>query len=124
MAIANLIKVKVYPRDFKSIPDILPYNKLLEGDPIELELDKKEIWRCMNFADVYDLTTGEEILIDEVSYKEIVEYVDEDSEEVEDPVTDELDVDTTVGEPLTEKTPVGPDVSDESSNVAAFKVTQ
>lgn len=79
---ANLIKVKVYPKDLKSIPDILPYNKLIHGDPVEMELDKKEIQRCMNFADVFDLSSGEEVLIDELSYHEIVEFVEKtDSEE-------------------------------------------
>ena len=54
--VANLIKVKVDPKDLKSIPDILPYRALLQGEPVELELTKKEILRCMNFGDVYDLT--------------------------------------------------------------------
>lgn len=86
---ANLIKVKVYPKDFKAIPDILPYNRLLQGDPIELEIDKKEILRCMNFADVYDLTSGEEVLIDEISFKNIVEFVEE-----EENIEDEEDIST------------------------------
>lgn len=75
--VANLIKVKVDPKELKAIPDILPYRALLEGEPVELELTKKEILRCMNFGDVYDLTSGEEVLIDELSFKEIVEYVEE-----------------------------------------------
>lgn len=82
--VANILKVKVYPKDFKAIPDILPYNKLLQGDPVELELDKREIQRCMNFGDVFDLTTGEEVLIDEITFKEIVEYVEETEDEGED----------------------------------------
>lgn len=84
MVKANLIKVKVYPKDLKSIPDILPFNKLLHGDPVELELDKKEILRCMNFGDVFDITTGEEVLIDEISFKEIQEFVEEESENGEE----------------------------------------
>lgn len=83
---SNLIKVKVYPKDLKSIPDILPYNKLLHGDPVELELNKNEIHRCMNFGDVFDLTSGEEVLIDENSFKEIVEFVEDTKKE--DNVTD------------------------------------
>lgn len=77
MVKANIIKVKVYPKDLKSIPDILPFNKLLQGEPKELKLDKSEILRCMNFGDVYDLTTGDEVLIDEISFKEIVEFVED-----------------------------------------------
>ena len=80
---ANLLKVKVYPKDLKSIPDILPFNKLLHGDPVELELDKNEILRCMNFGDVFDLTSGEEVLIDEIAFKEIVEFVEDSGDEKE-----------------------------------------
>ena len=82
--VANLIKVKVDPKDLKSIPDILPYRALLQGEAVELELTKKEICRCMNFGDVYDLTSGEEVLINEVSFKELVEYVDGEVEEVQE----------------------------------------
>lgn len=93
--VANLIQVKVYPKDLKSIPDILPYNQLLHGEPVEMELDKKEIQRCMNFGDVFDLTTGEEVLIDEVAFKAIEEFVEkeeaseEESEEDPEPVVPE-----------------------------------
>ena len=79
--VANLIKVKVDPKDLKSIPDILPYKALLQGEPVELDLTKKEILRCMNFGDVYDLTSGEEVLIDEVTFHDIVEYVEETESE-------------------------------------------
>jgi len=83
--VANLIKVKVYPKELKAIPDILPYKTLLQGEPVELELTKKEILRCMNFADVFDMTSGEEVLIDEIAFNKIVEYVEETAnEEVED----------------------------------------
>lgn len=93
--VANLIKVKVDPKDLKSIPDILPYRVLLQGEPMELELTKKEILRCMNFGDVYDLTSGEEVLIDEIAFKEIVEYVEEEAseEEVEETPAGEEEVD-------------------------------
>ena len=93
--VANLIKVKVDPKDLKSIPDILPYRVLLQGEPMELELTKKEILRCMNFGDVYDLTSGEEVLIDEITFKEIVEYVEEEAseEEVEETPAGEEEVD-------------------------------
>lgn len=79
--VANLFKVKVDPKDLKSIPDILPYRALLQGEPVELELTKKEIFRCMNFGDVYDLASGEEVLIDEVAFQELVEYVEEEPTE-------------------------------------------
>lgn len=79
--VANLIKVKVDPKDLKSIPDILPYRALLQGEPVELELTKKEILRCMNFGDVYNLSSGEEVLIDEISFHDIVEYVEESEDE-------------------------------------------
>ena len=111
---ANLTKVKVYPKDLKAIPDILPFNKLIQGDPVEMELSKKEIRRCMNFGDVYDLTSGEEVLIDTISFKEIKEFVedeeaseeDEESEtETEEPTTDETPVEeeTTTEEPVEEE---------------------
>lgn len=90
--VSNIIKVKVYPKDFKSIPDILPYRQLLQGDPVELELDKMEIWRCMNFGDVFDMTSGEEVLIDEMAWKDIVEFIDDESEDSNpDDGTDEGD---------------------------------
>lgn len=79
--VANLIKVKVDPKELKAIPDVLPYRALLEGEAVELELTKKEILRCMNFADVYDLTSGEEVLIDEIAFKAIEEYVEEATED-------------------------------------------
>ena len=97
--VANLIKVKVDPKELKAIPDVLPYRALLEGEPVELELTKKEILRCMNFGDVYDLTSGEEVLIDELSFKEIVEYVEETVEE-------ETPAEPPVEEPEQEEVPV------------------
>ena len=93
---ANIIKVKVYPKDLKSIPDILPFNKLLHGEPKELDLNKNEIIRCMNFGDVYDLTTGDEVLIDEISFKEIVEFVED---EKKDPTPDKGQDSNTVQTP-------------------------
>ena len=104
MVKANIIKVKVYPKDLKSIPDILPFNKLLHGEPKELELNKSEILRCMNFGDVYDLTTGDEVLIDEISFKEIVEFVEVEDEE-KDPTQDkgqDSDAEHTYSVPSTE----------------------
>lgn len=86
--VANLIKVKVVPKELKAIPDVLPYRVLLEGEPVELELTKKEILRCMNFADVFDMTSGEEVLIDEISFKAIPEYVEA---VVEDEVVEEVE---------------------------------
>ena len=81
---ANLLTVKVYPKDLKAIPDILPFRDLIQGEPLELELDKKEILRCMNFGDVFDLSSGEEVLIDTNSFKEIVEFVEEETESEEE----------------------------------------
>lgn len=102
---ANLLKVKVYPKDLKAIPDILPFRDLLQGEPLELELDKKEIFRCMNFGDVFDLTTGEEVLIDRPAFDKIVEFVEEEVEETpeeggEDEPTEEPDNDLNVEEAL------------------------
>ena len=107
---ANIIKVKVYPKDLKAIPDVLPFNQLLQAEPMELELTKKEICRCMNFGDVYDITSGEEVLIDEISFKDIEEFVEdkasteESSEEEAEPdqgseVTDESGVEESTEEP-------------------------
>ena len=93
--VANLIKVKVDPKDLKSIPDILPYRALLQGEPVELELTKKEVLRCMNFGDVYDLTSGEEVLIDEVSFHDIVEYVEEEVESEEGTEEPEVEEEST-----------------------------
>ena len=101
---SNLTKVKVYPKDLKAIPDILPFNKLICGDPVEMELDKKEIQRCMNFGDVFDITSREEVLIDELSYKEIVEFVEEDSTEEETPNDAE--------EQVAEETPTEPNTTE------------
>lgn len=83
--VANLIKVKVYPKELKAIPDVLPYKNLIQGEPVELELTKKEILRCMNFGDVFDMTSGDEVLIDEIAFNAIVEYVEAaaDEEQVE-----------------------------------------
>lgn len=90
--VANILKVKVYPKDLKAIPDILPYRVLLQGDPQELELDKKEILRCMNFGDVFDMTSGEEVLIDEIAFKEIEEYVEEETSDDDSENADDSDV--------------------------------
>lgn len=100
--VANLIKVKVVPKELKAIPDILPYRALLEGEPVELELTKKEILRCMNFGDVYDLTSGEEVLIDEIAFKAIEEYVEESTE---DEGTEELPEELPEEEPEEPVTP-------------------
>ena len=102
MTKANLIKVKVYPKDLKSIPDILPFNKLIHGDPVEMELDKKEIQRCMNFADIFDMTSGEEILIDELSYQKIVEFVEEDEPEQKEEINTPEVTDPAEGEEVSE----------------------
>ena len=103
---ANLIKVKVDVKDAKSIPGVLPYGKLLQGSPVELELNKKEIQRCMNFADVYDLSSGEEVLIDEKAFAELVEFVNEESvEETEPEVTEEDQKDPDPVPPVVPETP-------------------
>ena len=107
----NLIKVKVDPKDFKSIAGILHNQDLLEGEPVELELSKKEIFRCMNFAEVYDLTYGEEVLIDEVNFKEIPEYVEDEEVPEEEPETpsDEPVEDEDDAEPAKTETPLTDD---------------
>lgn len=81
---ANTVKVKVVPKGLKAIPGILLNKKFIVGEPMELDLNKKEIQKCMNFADVYDLTSGEEVLIDEISFKDIKEFVEEDEVSEED----------------------------------------
>lgn len=97
---ANLIKVKVVPRDRKAIPGVLLNNKFIVGEPMVLDLSKKEIQLCKHYADVYDLTSGEEVLIDDLSFKDIVEFVedteDEDGEEEEgESEPDEIPADET-----------------------------
>lgn len=115
MVKANIIKVKVYPKDLKSIPDILPFNQLLHGEPRVLELNKKEILRCMNFGDVFDITSGNEVLIDEIAFSKIVEYV-----EVEDDSSN-TGKEVQSNDPAPKPTPSQPDsesekTTDESNN--------
>ena len=106
MVKANIIKVKVYPKDLQLIPDVLPFNKLICGEPVELELNKKEIMRCMNFADVFDMTTGQEVHIDEITVNDIKEFVE---------VEDEVKVEPT---PLTPKsTPTTTTTTEDPENV-------
>lgn len=102
---ANLIKVKVDVRDAKAVPGVLPYGKLLQGEPVELELNKKEIQRCMNFADVYDLSSGEEVLIDEKVFAELVEFVEEDVVEEEAVVEEEKTPEAPAPTPDPDQTP-------------------
>lgn len=104
---ANLLKVKVYPKDLKSIPDILPFRDLINGEPLELKLDKKEIWRCMHFGDVFDMTSGEEVLIDRPAFAEIVEFVEEESE-----VEEETPEDPENGEEPDPAEPADPEIED------------
>lgn len=104
---ANLLKVKVYPKDLKSIPDILPFRDLINGEPLELELDKKEIWRCMHFGDVFDMSSGEEVLIDRPAFAMIEEFVEEESE-----VEEETPEDPENGEEPDPAEPTDPEVED------------
>ena len=105
---ANLVKVKVVPKDLKAIPGVLLNNKFIVGEPMELNLTKKEIQLCKHFADVYDLTTGEEVLIDELSFKDIVEFVEdkEDEEEEEEEGESEPDEIPTDETPIEDEEPV------------------
>lgn len=88
--VAKIYKVKVVPKDLKSIPGILPYNQFIQGDPKEVELTKMEINRCMSFGDVFmmDGDTVEDLPINTETFKELEFYEeategeDEDGEEV------------------------------------------
>lgn len=58
----------VTPKKYRFITDILPKNKKIEG-PMELDLNIKEIKRCMmNGAVVQILTDGEMVALDETNY--------------------------------------------------------
>ena len=89
--VAKIYKVKVVPKDLKSIPGILPYNQFIQGDPKEVELTKMEINRCMSFGDVFmmDGDTVEDLPINTETFKELEFYEettegeDENGEEVE-----------------------------------------
>lgn len=74
--IAKLYKVRVVPKDLKSIPAILPYNQFIEGEPKDVELTKMEIMRCMNFGDVFMMEgeEAEELPINTETFKELEFY--------------------------------------------------
>ena len=76
--ISKVYKVMVVPKDLKQIPDVLPYNQFISGDPKEVELNKSEILRCMNFGDVYLMEEGEaaEEPINSETFKDL-EYFEE-----------------------------------------------
>ena len=61
-------KCKIVPKF--SLPDLIPYKRI--EYPCEMELNKAEIIRAMNYADVYEiLESGEEILLDPVNFDEV-----------------------------------------------------
>lgn len=88
--IAKLYKVRVVPKDLKSIPAILPYNQFIEGEPKDVELTKMEIMRCMNFGDVF-MMEGEEaegLPINTETFKELESYEEAAEGDEEDQDTD------------------------------------
>lgn len=87
--VAKIYKVKVVPKDLKSIPGILPYNQFIQGEPKEVELTKMEINRCMSFGDVFmkDGDTVEDLPINTETFKEL-EFYEEDGEEETEPSED------------------------------------
>ena len=61
-------KCRIVPKF--SLPDLIPYKRI--EYPCEMELNKAEIIRAMNYADVYEiLESGEEILLDPVNFDEV-----------------------------------------------------
>ena len=54
MSDTDVKKVTVIPKDYRVVPDILKKRGLVD-EPMELELNKDEIFRAMNYADVIDL---------------------------------------------------------------------
>lgn len=56
-------KVKIIPKKNRFIPDILPNNGRIYDETV-MELNQKEILRCLSDADVYEiLEDGSEVLI-------------------------------------------------------------
>ena len=64
MSDTDVKKVKVTPKDYRVVPDILKQRSLID-EPMELELNKDEIFRAMNYAYVEDV---EGTKLDETNY--------------------------------------------------------
>lgn len=67
MANATYKTCKVYPAKGKRITGILPNNKAIT-EPGTYDLNLKEIRKCMNFGDVFEVTANGDVLLDERNY--------------------------------------------------------
>lgn len=56
------VEFKVYPKHLISIPDILPNRKRIEK-VMTVELNTRELRRCLSFATVMKINGEEEILV-------------------------------------------------------------
>lgn len=88
MGPADTKKVKVYPKTYRYITDILLKNDRIE-EPMELELNVKEITRAMGNAVVTEVNEdGEEVVLNPLTFN-LMDEKTEDKEEVETPAPDE-----------------------------------
>ena len=74
MSDTDVKKVKVTPKDYRVVPDILKQRGLID-EPMELELNKDEIFRAMNYAYVEDVDSTK---LDETNYFIMKESSDDD----------------------------------------------
>lgn len=79
-------KVKIIPKQPRFISDILQLPARIDEE-MQLELNVREIIRCMQFADVYD---EEDTLLTPENFADVVES-SEDDEEVTGPDQEEND---------------------------------
>lgn len=79
-------KVKIIPKQPRFISDILHLPARIDEE-MQLELNVREIIRCMQFADVYD---EEDTLLTPENFADVVES-SEDDEEVTEPDQEEND---------------------------------
>lgn len=84
MAQAETKKVKVTPTKLKGVPDILIPNGRIESE-VTMDLNEKEIRRCMSFADVREVSGEEEITLDPTNYNDAAKVV------ASEPATQELE---------------------------------
>ena len=98
---------KVYPAKGKRIPGVLPNNKVIT-EPGTYDLNFKEIRRCMNFGDVFEVTANGEVLLDERNYMldnsngKVVPVEDEHTsgESVDDKYVESSQDEKTISEPV------------------------
>ena len=72
-------KVKIIPKQPRFISDILQLPARIDEE-IQLELNVREIIRCMQFADVYD---EEDTLLTPENFADVVEPSEDDGDEDE-----------------------------------------